>query len=114
MTPEKYDEVEGLGRLLGKGLETIFERRGLSWRAPHIGGRSGWVLFPELPRNARESRRSMDSLLVNTRRVYMANRGIWEAIDSAGPACSFAHSSADVDRYLEVAEQFVEAVTSPT
>jgi glutamate-1-semialdehyde 2,1-aminomutase len=114
LTPEKYGQVEALGRLLGSGLETIFERRGLLWRAPHIGGRSGWVLFPELPRNAGESRRSMDPLLVNTRRVYMANRGIWEAIDSAGPACSFAHDKADVDHYLEVAEKFVEAVTSPT
>ena len=53
----------------------------------------------------------MDPLFVNTRRVFMANRGIWEAIDSAGPACSFAHGEADVTRYLEVAEEFDEAVT---
>jgi glutamate-1-semialdehyde 2,1-aminomutase len=114
LTSETYAEVEARGRQLGRGLETIFERHGLSWRAPHIGGRSGWVLFPELPRNARESHRSMDPLFANTRRVFMANRGIWEAIDSAGPACSFAHGEAEVARYLEVAEEFVEAVTSAT
>ena len=53
----------------------------------------------------------MDPLFANTRRVFMANRGIWEAIDSAGPACSFAHGEAEAARYLEVAEEFVEAVT---
>ena len=43
----------------------------------------------------------------------MANRGIWEALDTAGPACSLAHNEADVDRYLEVAEAFVEITTTP-
>jgi len=113
LTSEAYAEVEVLGRKLGEGLEAMFQRRGLSWRAPHVGGRSAWVLLPELPRNARESHLSMDPLFVNTRRVFMANRGIWEAIDSAGPACSFAHGEAEVARYLEVAEEFVEAVTIP-
>ena len=70
------------------------------------------MIFPELPRNAEESQRSMDPDFVNTRRVFMANRGIWEAIDSAGPACSFAHTEADVNRYVEVADEFVQAVTS--
>ncbi len=56
----------------------------------------------------------MDPLFASTRRVFMANRGIWEAIDSAGPACSFAHGEAEVARYLEVAEEFVEVVTSAT
>ncbi len=112
LTPEAYARTEALGTLLGQGLEAIFERRSLPWRAPHIGGRAGWVLFPDLPRNAEESERSMDPLFVNTRRVFMANRGIWEAIDSAGPACSFAHSEDNVNRYLEVADDFVQAVTS--
>jgi glutamate-1-semialdehyde aminotransferase len=112
LTPAAYARTDALGTQLGEGLEAVFERRSLPWRAPHIGGRAGWVLFPELPRNAAESHRSMDALFVNTRRVFMANRGIWEAIDSAGPACSFAHTEAEVNRYLEVAGEFVEAVTS--
>ena len=32
----------------------------------------------------------------------MANRGVWDAIASAGPAVSFAHDAADVDEYLGV------------
>ena len=29
----------------------------------------------------------------------MANRGVWEAIDSAGPACGMQSTEDDVDRY---------------
>jgi hypothetical protein len=41
----------------------------------------------------------------------MANRGIWEAIDTAGPACGTQASEADVDRYLETLESFLGEVT---
>ena len=113
LTVEEYDRVEGLGNALGDGLEAIFARHELDWRAPRIGGRSGWVLGPEIPRTAAESIESMDIFFADTRRVFMANRGVWEALDTAGPACSFAHGEAEVARYLEVAEEFVEAVTIP-
>jgi hypothetical protein len=38
----------------------------------------------------------------------MANRGIWDAIASAGPQASFAHTPADIDRYVAVAGEFLE------
>lgn len=37
----------------------------------------------------------------------MANRGIWDGILSAGPQVSFAHTEADIDRYVEVAGAFL-------
>ncbi len=111
LTEEAYARNAGLGARLGDGLEAIFTRRGLAWRAPHIGGRSGWILTPELPRTAVEAGPSLDPLFVETRRVFMANRGVWEAVSSAGPAASFMHQVADVDRYLSVADDFLEAVT---
>jgi glutamate-1-semialdehyde 2,1-aminomutase len=40
----------------------------------------------------------------------MANRGIWDAIASAGPAASFAHVASDVDAYLDVLGTFLDAV----
>ena len=113
LTPEAYVRNEALGRRLAAGLEAIFAKRKLDWRAPQIGGRCGWVLGQELPRNTGDSAMTMDIFFSNSRRVFMANRGIWEALDTAGPACSFAHDEADVDRYLEVAEAFVEATTTP-
>jgi len=112
LTPEGYARIDALGRKLADGLESIFAARGLAWRAPQIGGRCGWVLGSQLPRNTEESAASMDIFFSNSRRVFMANRGIWEALDTAGPSCSFAHQEADVDRYLEVAEAFVDVTTT--
>ncbi|MDG2480003.1 MAG: aminotransferase class III-fold pyridoxal phosphate-dependent enzyme [Alphaproteobacteria bacterium] len=114
LTAEGYARVDLLGIRLAEGLEAIFARRGLDWCAPLIGGRCGWVLGPEFPRNTEESAATMDIFFSNTRRVFMANRGIWEALDTAGPACSFAHSEADVDLYLEVSEEFVALTTTPS
>ena len=53
---------------------------------------------------------SMDIDLIDTRRVFMANRGIWEAIATAGPAASFAHTDADIDYYLTVLNSFLDEI----
>jgi len=107
---DDYRRVEALGSRLGEGLEAIFRRNKLAWRAPRIGGRSGWVTFPRLPRNAEESMRSLDLRFVDAKRLFLANRGVWDAIWSAGPAASFQHSAADVDAYLEAAEDFIHHI----
>ncbi len=54
---------------------------------------------------------SMDIDFIDTRCVYMANRGIWEAIATAGPAASFAHTDADIDYYLIVLNSFLDEIT---
>ena len=41
----------------------------------------------------------------------MANHGIWEAIATAGPAASFAHTEADIDYYLSVLNSFLDEIT---
>ena len=107
LTPAAYAHAATLGRQLGDGLLDIFTRHGLNWRAPVVGGRSGWVLFPDLPRNAREAETSLDPEFTDTKRVFMANRGVWEAVASAGPAASFAHTGDDIGRYLAVSDEFV-------
>ena len=40
----------------------------------------------------------------------MANRGIWDAIDSAGPAAGIQTTSDHVDRYLDVLDAFLSEV----
>jgi hypothetical protein len=37
----------------------------------------------------------------------MLNRGIWEAIDSAGPAVSLVADEADIGAYLDVFDGFL-------
>lgn len=110
LTEEAYAHTALCGAQLGAGLAAAFARHGRAWRAPVIGGRSAWVLLPDLPRNSRESYRSLDRDFVETRRLFMANRGVWEAIWSAGPAASFAHLAEDVDLYLQVADEFLVAM----
>jgi glutamate-1-semialdehyde 2,1-aminomutase len=107
---EDYDRVATLGRHLADGLERLFSRYGLPWRAFRLGPRSGYCLEPELPRNGAEAARSIDVDFIDTRRVYFANRGVWDAVASAGPQVSFAHTAADVDRYLEIAGEFLAEI----
>jgi len=38
------------------------------------------------------------------------NRGIWDAIASAGPSASFAHQSPDIDIYLNAVDEFIREV----
>lgn len=75
-TKQVYERTAELGQKLGDGLEFVFLKYGLDRRAPVICGRSARVLFPELPRNAAESYRSLDRRFVGTRRLFMLNRGI--------------------------------------
>jgi hypothetical protein len=44
-------------------------------------------------------------------RVYLANRGVWEAIVGAGPTCSVAVDDDDVDRYLAAFADLVAELT---
>ncbi|MET0817099.1 MAG: aminotransferase class III-fold pyridoxal phosphate-dependent enzyme, partial [Solirubrobacteraceae bacterium] len=111
-TPEAFERTAALGAQLADGIEAAATRHGLPWRAHRLGGRSGYCLEPQLPRTAEDAARSLDARLIDARRLFMANRGIWEAIASAGPAVSFAHEAADVDAYLAVLDAFLEEVVA--
>jgi glutamate-1-semialdehyde 2,1-aminomutase len=95
---------------LADGLETEFSRRGLPWRAFRCGPRSGYCLEPVLPRTGADSARSLDYELIDARRVFMANRGIWDAVASSGPQASIAHTDANVHTYVAAAGAFLDLV----
>ena len=107
MTPADYDRMAGLGGRLADGIEAAAWDRGLDWRAHRFGARTGYCLGPELPRTAREAHASLDPLFADTRRVYFANRGVWDAISSAGPHPGFSHQASDVDIYLGILDDFL-------
>ena len=102
-----FERAAALGARLADGIEAAAAPRA-AWRAHRLGGRSGYCLEPELPRTADDAARSLDPGLIDARRLFMANRGIWEAIASAGPAVSLAHEEADIDAYLAVLDAFLE------
>jgi glutamate-1-semialdehyde 2,1-aminomutase len=107
LTPAAYEHAAALGARLADGIETITAAQGFDWQAHRLFNRSGYSHGPVLPRNAAEARDSFDIELYNVQRVYLANRGIWEAIDSAGPAAGIQTTSDHVDRYLEVPSEFL-------
>jgi glutamate-1-semialdehyde 2,1-aminomutase len=109
-TLEGYQRVTALGMQLANRIEQAAGARGLAWRAHRLGGRSGFCLRPTLPLDAEEAALSLDPDFIDTRRVFMANRGIWEAIATAGPAASFAHTESDIAAYLEILNSFLDEI----
>jgi glutamate-1-semialdehyde aminotransferase len=110
MTAAAYERVRRLGTRLADGLDAQFLRRGLAWRAFRCGPRSGYCLEAELPRTGEEGARSLDYELIDTRRVYLANRGIWDAVAAAGPQASIAHTAEDIDTYVAAAGEFLDRI----
>jgi glutamate-1-semialdehyde 2,1-aminomutase len=53
-----------------------------------------------------------DYELIDARRVFMANRGIWDAVAAAGPRVSIAHTPADVETYLRAVDEFLACVAA--
>ena len=107
-TPAAFERTAALGARLADGIEAAAARHELPWRAHRLGGRSGICLEPELPRDAEDAARSLDAELIDARRLHLANRGVWDAIASAGPAASFAHTEADVDAYVAALDAFLD------
>jgi glutamate-1-semialdehyde 2,1-aminomutase len=107
LTDGAYPQAATAGARLADGIEAVAAAAGLEWRAHRLFNRSGYTHAPDLPANAVEARESFDLELFNLQRLYMANRGVWEAIDSAGPACGIETSEAHVDRYLELLADFL-------
>jgi glutamate-1-semialdehyde 2,1-aminomutase len=107
LTDDAYEHAAALGERLADGIEATAAAHGLDWRAHRLFNRSGYTHAPRLPRNALEARATFDVELFAVQRVYMANRGVWEAIDSAGPACGTRTTAEAVDRYLEVLGEFL-------
>jgi glutamate-1-semialdehyde 2,1-aminomutase len=111
LTEEAHDRAAQLGERLAGGIEAAVAAHGLDWRAHRLRNRSGITHGPDLPRDAAQARASFDRDLYNLQRLYLLNRGIWEAIDSAGPAVSLVAGAADVDAYLEAFDGFLAEVT---
>ena len=100
LTPEAYAHTQALGARLADGIEGAIAGAGLPWTAHRFWPRSGVTFATSMPRNAAESRAHFDVPLRRLIRVYLANRGVWEAIVGAGPTCSVPATIDDVDTYL--------------
>ena len=100
LTPEAYVHTQRLGARLAGGMRASVEAHGLPWHIHHLGPRSGYTFRPAPIRNGAEGRAVADELLTRLIRVWLANRGVWEAIVGAGPVCAVPAADEDVDAYL--------------
>jgi glutamate-1-semialdehyde 2,1-aminomutase len=112
LTEEAHLKAAQLGEKLASGIEAGARKHGLPWSAHRLFNRSGYHFAPELPRTNAEALAATDAELRDLMRIYMANRGIWEAIFSASPAVSLAAEESDIDLYLSVYDEFLEDLTA--
>ncbi len=101
LTDDAYLRSQELGARLADGLEALVARAALPWTVHRFWPRSGLTFAPSAPRTGAEAVAGLDVPLRRLARVYLANRGVWEAIVGAGPTLSVAAGVDDVDRYLE-------------
>ena len=111
LTDEAYERAAALGALLADGLEDTVEAAGLPWRVQRLYPRSGLSLSGRFARNVSEADADEQPELNALIRLGLANRGVWEAISTAGPAMSVAATADDVTAYLGAFSDIVADLT---
>jgi glutamate-1-semialdehyde 2,1-aminomutase len=111
LTPGAYAHTTALGADLADGIEAAIRAAGLPWTAIRLGPRSGQWYGPP-PRTGADADRLTDDALTRLMRIWLANRGIWEALPGAGPTVPVPAARADVDRYLAAYGALLAALTA--
>lgn len=111
LTDEAYESTATLGAKLANGLRDLVAQADLPWYIHHLYPRSGYTFAPEPARNAAEAYAVDDHLLRRVIRIWMANRGVWEAIVGAGPVVPVPGTAQDVDLYLESFSDLLERLS---
>jgi glutamate-1-semialdehyde 2,1-aminomutase len=99
LVPAAYQHTSALGSELADGIEQAIGAAGLPWTVIRFGPRSGQWYGP-MPRTGAEAYALTDGQLTSLIRVWLANRGIWEALPGAGPTVPIPATSTDVTRYV--------------
>jgi glutamate-1-semialdehyde 2,1-aminomutase len=94
-----YRHTAELGGQLAEGIGEAIKAAGLPWTAIRFGPRSGQWYGP-MPRTGAQAHALTDARLTRLVRIWLANRGIWEALPGAGPTVPIPATRADVTRYI--------------
>ena len=100
LVPGAYAHTTALGGELADGIGSAIASAGLPWTVIRFGPRSGQWYGPR-PRTGREAHALTDDELTRLVRIWLANRGVWEALPGAGPTVPVPAARADVARYVE-------------
>ena len=107
LRPEAYEHTASLGGRLADGIGGAIADAGLQWTPIRFWPRSGQWYAPSPPRTGLDARAIADPELTRALRLWLANRGVWEALPGAGPTVSVPATEADVDRYVEAYRSFL-------
>jgi glutamate-1-semialdehyde 2,1-aminomutase len=99
LVADAYAHTTALGGQLADGIEAAIGAAGLPWTVIRLGPRSGQWYGPR-PRTGAQAHGLTDDLLTRLIRIWLANRGVWEALPGAGPTVPVPATPADVDRYV--------------
>jgi glutamate-1-semialdehyde 2,1-aminomutase len=111
LTDEAFERTGTLGARMAAGLTTAIERAGVEWSVAQYGAHASYFFAPEPPTDGVGARAADDPGLRALIRVFMANRGVWESGWWLGPTISVAHRAGDVDRYVQLFDEFLREVT---
>jgi len=112
LTPDAYTSTQRLGARLADGMRDAVADAGLPWHIHHLGPRAGYTFRPSPVRDAAQARACQDDMLTRLIRVWLANRGVWEAIVGAGPVVSVPATDEDVDAYLSAWSGLLDALAA--
>jgi glutamate-1-semialdehyde 2,1-aminomutase len=111
LTPEAYEHTSALGASLATGIADAIALAGLPWTPIRFGPRSGQWYGPQ-PVTSVDAIALIDMDLTKLMRVWLANRGVWEALPGAGPTIPVPATQADVDRYVTAYGELLAALTA--
>ncbi len=100
LVPGAYAHATALGSELADGITEAIRAAGLPWTVIRLGPRSGQWYGP-MPRTGAEAHVLTDGELTRLIRIWLANRGVWEALPGAGPTVPVPATRANVARYVE-------------
>jgi glutamate-1-semialdehyde 2,1-aminomutase len=111
LVPEAYAHAAGLGADLADGIEAAIAEAGLPWTTIRFGPRSGQWYGPR-PTTSTDAVALSDMELTKLLRIWMANRGVWEALPGAGPTMPIPATTADVERYVTNYRELLATLTA--
>ena len=109
LVPGAYAHTTALGAELADGIEQAIGSAGLPWTVIRLGPRSGQWYGP-MPRTGAKAYALTDGQLTRLIRIWLANRGVWEALPGAGPTVPVPATHADVTRYVEAYGELLAAL----
>ncbi len=100
LVPGAYAHATALGTELADGIGQAITSAGLPWTVIRLGPRSGQWYGP-MPRTGAQAHALTDDQLTRLIRIWLANRGVWQALPGAGPTVPVPATRADVARCVE-------------